>query len=79
LSGYLHQDVQEPFSRLQVPVTAIWGREGRLTPAEASAAFKRVNSQIDVHIIDKATAHIQDEQAVRFNELLSDLAAITAR
>lgn len=79
LSGYLHQDVEEPFSRLQVPVTAIWGREGQLAPAEASAAFKRVNSQIDVRIIDKATTHVQDEQAARFNELVSDLAAITAK
>lgn len=74
LSGHLHQDVQEPFSRLQVPVTAIWGREGTMTPAEASAAFKRVNSHTDVRIIDKATIQLQDEQAVQFNALLRELA-----
>ncbi|BCL82570.1 alpha/beta hydrolase [Ktedonobacteria bacterium brp13] len=73
LSGHLHQDVQEPFSRLQVPVTAIWGREGMLTPAEASAAFKRVNSRTDVRIIDKSTIQIQDEQAGQFNALLREL------
>ncbi len=72
--GHLNLDVHEPLSRLQVPVVAIWGREGMLPPAEASAAFKRANPTIDVRIIDKSTFHIQDEQAARFNNILREFA-----
>jgi pimeloyl-ACP methyl ester carboxylesterase len=76
LGGYLHLDVHEAFARLQVPVTAVWGREstGTVVPAEASATFKRVNSAIDVRIIDKASVHVQDEQAGQFNNLLREFA-----
>ena len=74
LSGYLNLDVQEPFSRLQIPVVMIWGRESRLIPSEARAAFQRVNADIVVHIIDKASLHVQDEQASQFNHLLQDFA-----
>ena len=35
LSNNLASDVHEPFARLQVPVIAVWGREGVLTPSEA--------------------------------------------
>ncbi len=74
LSNYLHLDVHEPLSRLQVPVVAIWGREGLLTPAEASEAFKRVNPRINVRILDKATLQLQDEQAAQFNNVLREFA-----
>jgi pimeloyl-ACP methyl ester carboxylesterase len=59
---------------LQVPVVAIWGREGLLTPAEVSEAFKRVNPRIDVRILDKATLQLQDEQAAQFNNMLRGFA-----
>jgi pimeloyl-ACP methyl ester carboxylesterase len=74
LSGYLNLGVQEPFSRLQTPVVMIWGRESRLMPSEARAAFKQVNADIVVQIIDKARLHVQDEQAGQFNNLLRDFA-----
>lgn len=77
--GYLNLDVHEPLSRLQVPVTAIWGREGMLTPAEASAAFRRVNPRVDVRIADKATYHIQDEQAAQFNNMIREFAGSTVK
>ncbi|GLV57726.1 alpha/beta hydrolase [Dictyobacter sp. S3.2.2.5] len=79
LSNYLQLDVHEPLARLQVPVVAVWGREGFLTPAEASAAFKRVNSRVDVRIIDKATLQIQDEQAGQFNNLVREFAGAAVR
>ncbi|GER87422.1 hypothetical protein KDW_15840 [Dictyobacter vulcani] len=79
LSGHLNLDVHEPFARLQVPVIGVWGREGMLTPAEASSAFKRVNPRIDVRIVDKATMHIQDEQAAQFNNLVREFAATTVK
>jgi len=68
-------DVHEPFARLQVPVVAVWGREGSLAPSEASAAFKRVNPRIEVRILDKSRAHVQEEQAAAFNTLVRDFAA----
>jgi pimeloyl-ACP methyl ester carboxylesterase len=74
LSGHLNLDVHEPFARLQVPVTAIWGREGKLTPAEASSAFKRVNANVDIRIIDKSTLQVQDEQASQFNTVIREFA-----
>ncbi len=74
ISNFLSMDVHEPFARLQMPVTAVWGREGMLTPSEASEAFKRANSKVDVRIFDKASSQIQDEQAVAFNNLIKELA-----
>jgi len=74
LSGHLSLDVHEPLARLQVPVTAVWGREGMLTPAAASAAFKRVSPNIDIRIIDKSTIQIQDEQAAQFNNIIREFA-----
>ena len=72
--GHLNLDVHEPLSRLQIPVTAIWGREGLLPPAEASTAFKRANPNIDVRIVDKSTMQIQDEQAAQFNNIIREFA-----
>lgn len=79
LSNYLAFDVHDPFSRLQMPVMAVWGREGTLTPSEASAAFKRVNPRIDVSIVDKSRSHLQEEQAARFNDLVREFAGVTVK
>ena len=79
LSNSLNLGVQEPFSRLQIPVVAIWGREGTLIPSEASAAFKQANPNIAVHIIDKASLHVQDEQAGQFNNLIREFARTAVR
>ncbi len=76
-SDSLVLDVHEPFARLQVPVVAVWGREGTLTPSEASGAFKRVNPRIEVRILDKSRAHLQEEQSANFNMLVRDFAATT--
>lgn len=74
LSQGLVMDVHEPFARLQMPVLAVWGREGELRPSEASGAFKRVNPAIEVRILDKSRYHLQDEQAVSFNKLVREYA-----
>ena len=78
-SGHLNLDVHEPLSRLQMPVTAIWGREGLLPPAEATAAFKRTNPNIDVRIVDKSTMQVQDEQAAQFNNIIREFAGAKVR
>ncbi len=79
LSNYLTMDVHEAFSRLQVPAVIVFGREGALTPTEASEAFKRVNSRVEVRILDKASQQPQDEQAAKFNALVQDFAASTVQ
>ncbi len=75
LSNGLTLDVHEPLARLQMPVIAVWGREGVLTPSEASAAFKRVNPRLEVRILDKSSFHVQEEQASNFNNLVREFAA----
>jgi len=77
LSNYLTMDVHEAFGRLQMPVVVVLGREGVLTPSEASDAFKRVNSRIDVRILDKCSQNPQDEQATNFNSLVREFAGAT--
>ncbi|HEX4206785.1 MAG TPA: alpha/beta fold hydrolase [Ktedonobacteraceae bacterium] len=76
VSNHLTMDVREPFARLQVPTIAIWGREGVLTPTEVAAEFKRVNPLVDVRIFDKARYHVQEEQAIQFNNLLREFANV---
>jgi pimeloyl-ACP methyl ester carboxylesterase len=74
LTDYLTMDVREPFARLQMPVVLVFGREGVLTPSEASEAFKRVNPRVEVRILDKSSGHAQDEQATAFNNLVKEFA-----
>ncbi len=76
LSNGLSMDVHEAFARLQMPVTVVLGREGALTPPEAISAFKRVNSRVDVRIIDKCSHNPQDEQATSFNGLIREFAGV---
>jgi pimeloyl-ACP methyl ester carboxylesterase len=77
LSNNLTMDVHEPLERLQVPVVAIWGREDIFTPSETSDVFKRVNANIDIRILDKCRQQLQDEQATKFNSLVSEFAGAT--
>ena len=77
LSDYLTLDVHEALARLKMPVLAVWGREGTMTPSEAAEAFKRVNSHIDVRILDKCSYQPQDEQANNFNTLVREFAGAT--
>ncbi len=77
LSNGLIMDVHEPLARLQMPIVAIWGREDIFTPPETSDVFKRVNRNIDTRILDKCRQQPQDEQAEKFNALVSEFAGAT--
>jgi pimeloyl-ACP methyl ester carboxylesterase len=77
LNGYLTLNVHEPLAHLQVPVVAVWGREEMLIPDEIIAAFQRVNPRIETRIFDKSRFHLQEEQAVNFNNFMRDLASTT--
>jgi pimeloyl-ACP methyl ester carboxylesterase len=72
LGNELVMDVHEPLARLQVPIVAIWGREDVYTPPDTGDAFKRVNANIDIRTMDKCRQQIQDEQAAKFNALISE-------
>ncbi|HVB72914.1 MAG TPA: alpha/beta fold hydrolase [Ktedonobacteraceae bacterium] len=74
LTGNLATDVHEPLARLQMPVVTVWGREGLLTPGEASEAFKRVNARIESRTLDNSSQQPQDEQATKFNALVREFA-----
>ncbi len=74
LSNYLTMDVHEALARLQMPVVVLWGREGMMESSEATEAFKRVNSRIDVRTLDKCSYQPQDEQASNFNTLIREFA-----
>jgi pimeloyl-ACP methyl ester carboxylesterase len=71
----LSMDAHEPLARLQMPVAIVFGREAFPTPAEASAAFKRVNSRIESRTLDHCAGQPQDEQAAKFNALVREFAA----
>jgi pimeloyl-ACP methyl ester carboxylesterase len=77
LSNGLVMDIQETLARLQVPVIAIWGREDIFSLPEASDVFKRVNSNVDIRVLDKCRQQPQDEQAEKFNALVSEFAGAT--
>ena len=76
-TGNLTTDAHEPLARLQIPVVAVWGREGALTPGEASASFKAVNARIETRTLDNASQQPQDEQATKFNALVREFAGVT--
>lgn len=78
LSNHLSLDVHEPLAGLQVPIVAIWGRQGMFT-SEASAAFKRVNPYIDVRILEQSSFELQDERASAFNNLVKEFASVAAQ
>ncbi len=79
LSNHLTLDVHEPLARLQMPIVAVWGREGVPPSSEASAAFKRVNPRIEVRILDKCSFHLQEEQPASFNTLVREFAAAAVK
>ena len=66
--------MHEAFARLQMPVLVVLGREGVLALSEASEVFRRVNSRIDVRILDRCSQNPQDEQAINFNSLVREFA-----
>jgi pimeloyl-ACP methyl ester carboxylesterase len=78
LSNHLTLDAYEPFASLQMPIVALWGSEGHM-PSETSAAFKRVNPQIEVRILDKSGYQLQEEQAASFNSLVQEFAATAVK
>jgi pimeloyl-ACP methyl ester carboxylesterase len=75
LSKELSLDILEPLARLRVPVAAFWGREEEPPPIEVSAAYTRVNPRIETRLLDRSSQQVQDEQALRFNELVTELAS----
>ncbi len=77
LSDSLDMNVGEPLARLQVPIVAVWGREDVFMPPETSNVFKQANKSIDIRMMDKARQQLQDEQAEKFNALVSEFAGAT--
>ena len=51
----------------------------RRNSSEATEAFKRVNSRIDVRTLDKCSYQPQDEQATNFNTLIREFAGAAVK
>jgi pimeloyl-ACP methyl ester carboxylesterase len=73
LSGYLNTDIREPFARLPVPVTLVWGRQDEANPAEQSAALLRLNPRARLEVFDRCRQLPQEEHVERFNSLLREI------
>lgn len=76
ISHSLNLDVHEELARLKMPVTVVLGRETfqPQSVTEVSQAFKRVNSNLDVRIVDRASYQLQDEQPAKFNDIVREYA-----
>lgn len=67
-------DIHEPLARLRVPVAAIWGREEEQSSYETSQTYKLANAKIEARILERSSQQLQDEQPVKFNTLIRELA-----
>jgi len=74
LSKELALDIRESLARLRIPVVAIWGREQEQSPDEISEVYKKIAPAIETRILERSSQQLQDEQAVKFNALVREIA-----
>ena len=72
LSGYLNTDIREPFARLSLPTTLVWGRQDETNPVEQAATLLRLNPRARLEVFDRCRMMPQEEHAERFNSLLRE-------
>jgi pimeloyl-ACP methyl ester carboxylesterase len=73
-SNHLHLDAQQPFARLELPVSLVLGQESLQDPSQTAVAFSSLNPMVNLKVVKKAREQLQDEQADEFNELLQQMA-----
>jgi pimeloyl-ACP methyl ester carboxylesterase len=72
LSGYLNADTSEAFSRLNQPVTLLWGKQDETNPIENAAALLSLNPRARLEIFDRCRMMPQEEQPEKFNALVRE-------
>jgi len=70
LAGYLHMDIEGPFSKLNLPILLIWGQEAALNPLDQARAFLQLNQRARLEVFAQSRLMPQDEEADAFNEVI---------
>ena len=69
----------EDSAAIDVPLWMVWGRQDGLVPSEHALAFGQVHPDADVHVFDDCGHYPQFEMPSRFNFLLREWIAYTAK
>jgi pimeloyl-ACP methyl ester carboxylesterase len=64
---------------LDIPLWMVWGRHDGLVPSEHALAFGQLHPDADVHVFDDCGHYPQFEMPARFNFLLREWMAYTAK
>ncbi len=72
LSGYLNTNIRDPFARLRLPTTLVWGRQDETNRIENAAALLHINPRARFELFDRCRMMPQEEHAERFNTLLRE-------
>jgi pimeloyl-ACP methyl ester carboxylesterase len=70
LSGSLHVDIEELFSKLDLPILLIWGRQATLNPVDQARIFLQLNKHAQLEVFEQSRLLPQDEEASAFNDLV---------
>lgn len=72
LTGLLNCDIAADFTRLNLPILLVWGRQAGTTPLSKSKEFLARNRCARLAVIDNASLMAQDEHPEQFNALVRD-------
>lgn len=61
---------QAMLSQLEIPILLVWGRQDRMIPVKLAPIFAKVNSRIELVILEQAGHCPHDECPHRFNPIL---------
>ncbi|HKE57276.1 MAG TPA: alpha/beta fold hydrolase [Pyrinomonadaceae bacterium] len=72
LSGYLNNDMTEPFSRLTQNVLLVWGKQDLTTPVSKASALLQLNPNARLHIFDFCRSMPEQEHPEEYNDLVRE-------
>jgi pimeloyl-ACP methyl ester carboxylesterase len=72
LSGYLNNDMTEPFSRLTQNVLLVWGKQDLTTPVSKAVALLELNPNARLHVFDFCRSMPEQEHPEVYNELVRE-------
>jgi pimeloyl-ACP methyl ester carboxylesterase len=67
LSGQLNCDVRQAFTRLELPIQLIWGRQAEFVPVTLAQSFLQLNRRARLYVLDDAGLAPHEEQAEAFS------------
>src|SRR5262245_50600495 len=72
LSGYLNNDMTEPFSRLRQNVLLVWGKQDLTTPVSKASALLALNPNVRLQVFDFCRSMLEQEHPEAYNELVRE-------